>query len=240
MTGTGSGTFAGEWVRLRSLAISAKDAHSLYLETLGETGVVGVLLLVSALAVPLIVGRPLRSRLDVAALAAYGAFLIHAAFEWDWELPAVTLTALALAVAVLATGADGDGVISLGLRARLIGCVAFLCAAGFVGVSALGHTYVTRAERLAASGDSLGADAEARRAATVLPWASEPLLVRGDLRLQGGDANDARAFYLHALKRDRRNWQIWLRLSVASQSRAAADARRRAFALDPGVARGFP
>jgi hypothetical protein len=74
----------------------------------------------------------------------------------------------------------------------------------------------------------------------VLPWASEPLLVRGDLRLHGGDAGDARGFYLRALKRDHANWQIWLRLGVASSSRAAADARRRAFELDPGVARGSP
>ena len=133
-----------------------------------------------------------------------------------------------------------EAVVSLGAGARLVAGVAFLCAAAFVGVSALGHTYVTRAEHLAASGDALGADAEARRAATVLPWASEPLLVRGDLRLHGGDANSARTFYLRALKRDHANWQIWLRLSVASSSRAAVDARRRAFELDPGVARGFP
>ena len=106
MVGSGSGSFAGEWVRLRSVAVSAKDAHSLYLETLGETGIVGLLLLVAALALPLVAARRRRSSFDVAALAAYGAFLIHAAFEWDWELPAVTLAALALAVAVLARGAD--------------------------------------------------------------------------------------------------------------------------------------
>jgi hypothetical protein len=240
LTGSGSGTFAGEWLRLRSVAIAAKDAHSLYLETLGETGIVGLFLLVGALAVPLVVGRHRRSSLDVAGLAAYGAFLIHAAFEWDWQMPAVTLVALALAVAVLATDGDGAAPVSLGVHARVAGVLAFLCAAGFVAVSALGHTYVTSAERLAASGDSLGADAAARRAATVLPWASEPLLVRGDLRLHVGDARAARTFYLRALKRDRQNWQIWLRLSVASSSRAAADAQRRAVELDPGVARGFP
>jgi hypothetical protein len=240
LAGSGGGSFAVEWVRLRSVAVSTKDAHSLYLETLGETGIVGVLLLVGALAVPLVVARHRRSSLDVAALAGYGAFLIHAAFEWDWEMPAVTLTGLALAAALLATDADHEASVSLGAGSRAIAALACLCAAGFVAVSALGHTYVTRAERLAASGDVLAADAEARRAATVLPWASEPLLVRGDLRLHGGDAGDARAFYLRALKRDHANWQIWLRLGVASSSRAAADARRRAFELDPGVARGSP
>ena len=241
LAGSGGGSFAGEWVRLRSVAVSTKDAHSLYLETLGETGIVGLLLLVGALAVPLVVARHRRSSLDVAALAGYGAFLIHAAFEWDWEMPAVTLTGARARGRACSRQVPTTRRASRSVPARARSPhFACLCAAGFVAVSALGHTYVTRAERLAASGDVLAADAEARRAATVLPWASEPLLVRGDLRLHGGDAGDARAFYLGALKRDHANWEIWLRLGVASSSRAAADARRRAFELDPGVARGFP
>jgi hypothetical protein len=240
VAGSGSGTFAGEWLRLRTIAVSAKDAHSLYLEKLGESGIVGLSLLVGALAIPLVVGRRRRSSLEVAALAAYGAFLIHAGFEWDWELPAVTLVGLALAGALLATGFDGDAVVTLGAGSRLVGVLACLCAVAFVGVSALGHTYVTSAERLAAGGDLLAADASARRAATVLPWASEPLLVRGDLRLRGGNAGAARTFYARALKRDDRNWQIWLRLSAASSGRAAAAARRRGFELDPGSAHDFP
>jgi O-antigen ligase len=240
VAGSGSGTFAGEWLRLRSVAVSAKDAHNLYLETLGEVGIVGLSLLVGALAIPLIVGRNRRSPLEVAALAAYGAFLIHAGFEWDWELPAVTLAGLALAGAVLATEDGEQTVVSLGLRGRVVGILVCLSAAAFVGVSAMGHTYVTSAERLAVSGDPLGADAKARRAATVLPWASEPLLVRGDLRLRGGNAAEARAFYARALERDDSNWQIWLRLSIASSGRGAVEARRRAFELDPGSAHGFP
>jgi len=100
--------------------------------------------------------------------------------------------------------------------------------------------YVRSAERLTEGGDTAGADLNARRAASLLPWASEPLIVRGDLRLGEGDRDGARAFYRRALQRDEWNWQIWIRLSSASAGRPALEARRRALELDPGIARGLP
>jgi len=88
----------------------ALNAHSLYLETLGEVGIAGSVLLGAALAPPLVAGaRARRDPLALAALAAYAAWLVHAALDWDWELPAVTLAALACAGAVLvAARSDED------------------------------------------------------------------------------------------------------------------------------------
>ena len=63
------------------------DAHSLYLETLAELGLVGLALLVLALAPPLVAGF---RGVEAAATGGYVAFLIHAGLDWDWELPAVT------------------------------------------------------------------------------------------------------------------------------------------------------
>ncbi len=82
------------------------DAHSLYLETLSELGLVGLLLLAAFVLVPF--RRLVRSRGAPGAPAAAGAavaFLAHAGVDWDWELPAVVVAGLACLAAVLL--ADG-------------------------------------------------------------------------------------------------------------------------------------
>jgi hypothetical protein len=103
--GLGSGGFAVEWRKERDRVDAAGDAHSLYLETAAELGLVGLVLLlgfmggVAAAAVALY-------RLDAAAAvgpaAALAAWALHAGLDWDWEMPAVTLPALILAAALVA------------------------------------------------------------------------------------------------------------------------------------------
>jgi hypothetical protein len=98
--GSGAGTFDNYWLRSRPTSF-ARDAHSIYLETLAELGPVGLALLLATLAIPLLA---LRRRLDpVTATAAggYVAFLVHAGVDWDWELPAVTLAGLFCGAALL-------------------------------------------------------------------------------------------------------------------------------------------
>jgi hypothetical protein len=65
--GTGSGTFATEWNRLRSLSFHVRNAHSLVFETLGELGLVGLGLLALAFGAILAgLARRLRGRAHVA------------------------------------------------------------------------------------------------------------------------------------------------------------------------------
>jgi len=102
--GGGAGTFADYWSRYGSATLQggALDAHNLYLETLAELGVVGLLLVGSMLALPLAAALLVRAQpLVSAAAGAYAAFLAHAAVDWDWEMPAVTLAAVACAVVIL-------------------------------------------------------------------------------------------------------------------------------------------
>ena len=86
----------------------ALDAHSLYIETLAELGLVGAALLlgfivaVAAGTVRAIRAAP-RDPVVIAAAAVLGAFAAHAAIDWDWEMPAVSLIPLILAGAVLRT-----------------------------------------------------------------------------------------------------------------------------------------
>jgi O-antigen ligase len=100
LTGEGSGGFRTAWLREREFRESVRDAHSLYLETAAELGLVGLLalgLLVAGCALAAV-------RAGAAAagsVAALAAFALHAGIDWDWELPALTLVALALAASLM-------------------------------------------------------------------------------------------------------------------------------------------
>ena len=92
--GSGAGTFERYWLLYRPVGSFARDAHSLYLETLAELGPVGLVLLLAALGLPLLVLRGRRDPLLATAAAGYVAYLVHTGVDWDWELPAVTLSGL--------------------------------------------------------------------------------------------------------------------------------------------------
>ncbi|HEY7934132.1 MAG TPA: O-antigen ligase family protein [Solirubrobacteraceae bacterium] len=111
LRGTGAGTFQQFYPRYRTETGYVTDAHSLYLQSLSELGVVGGVLIV------LIVGgilgglaRRIRgpNRAIYAALFAISlAWAIHQAFDWDWQMPAVTLPIFALGGLALARPLDG-------------------------------------------------------------------------------------------------------------------------------------
>lgn len=98
--GLGAGGFGPEWIRERTIDDVVRDAHSLYLETLAELGVVGLLLLAVLLGAIFSAARaayradPALAAGPAAALVAFG---LHAGIDWDWELPALTLVAVSLA-----------------------------------------------------------------------------------------------------------------------------------------------
>jgi O-Antigen ligase len=106
VNGVGSGSFTAEWRQRRGGDQVALDAHSLYVETLAELGVVGALLLLAfvttvVVAVVRAVRATPRNPTVTAAAAVLGAFAVHLALDWDWEMPAVSLVPLILAAAVL-------------------------------------------------------------------------------------------------------------------------------------------
>jgi hypothetical protein len=104
--GTGTGGFRVEWLRERSEDDTSRDAHSLYLETLAELGLLGFAALLAFLA-GLVLSARRALEADAASVvglvAVVATYLLHAALDWDWEMPAVTLIALAAAATVVAT-----------------------------------------------------------------------------------------------------------------------------------------
>jgi O-antigen ligase len=109
IAGLGSGGFQTEWLSNEDRVDASGDAHSLYLESAAELGIVGLAFLVLFLGG---VGAALVRlyRRDPAAAAGVAAGLatwaFHAGLDWDWEMPAVTLPALLLAAGGIAWSED--------------------------------------------------------------------------------------------------------------------------------------
>jgi hypothetical protein len=239
LAGSGAGTFDVYWARNRPNTSYVHDAHSLYLETLGELGVVGFLLLLGTLLVPLVAAVRVRRRpLVAAAAAAYAAFAFHAGVDWDWELPAVTLLGLLAGAAVLAAArgaAETPGPALGGAVPALRGAVAAALAVllAFSVVSFVGNDAVHRAGVAAAAGRWEAVDAPARRATRWTPWDSEAWRLRGEAALSRGAVAAAQAALREGLARDETNWRLWSRLA---QVTAGADRNRalaRAHELNP-------
>jgi O-antigen ligase len=108
LRGTGTRGFATLWLQKRTITEPVSDAHSLYLETLVELGLVGAVLLAAFLGgAGVAAARVYRSgrrgrTLATGWIAAGAVFLVHAGLDWDWEMPAVALIFLALTGAALA------------------------------------------------------------------------------------------------------------------------------------------
>jgi len=94
LTGSGVHGFAADWLERRDIDEAVQDAHSLYIETLTELGLPGLVLLLcflGATALALVrAGEP-------GWAAASAVWALHAAVDWDWEMPALTLVFLLLA-----------------------------------------------------------------------------------------------------------------------------------------------
>jgi hypothetical protein len=110
VAGVGSGGFQSEWLRERTFREPVRDAHSLYVETPAELGLVGLALLLALLASVAVAARRAAAAFP-GPVAALAAFALHAGVDWDWELPALTLVALVLAglVLVAATSPAASG-----------------------------------------------------------------------------------------------------------------------------------
>jgi hypothetical protein len=105
LIGLGASGFAVRWLHDRPFAEGAHDAHSLYVETAAELGLVGLALLACLIVGTVLAARDahrLASGLAAGPIAGLVAWAAHAAVDWDWEMPAATLPALLLAGVLLA------------------------------------------------------------------------------------------------------------------------------------------
>jgi hypothetical protein len=237
--GSGAGSFEQWWLRHRARVLNVKDAHSLFVETAGELGVVGLGLLLLAVAFPVVAAVGARSQPYVpVAFGGFVAFVAHAAVDWDWEMPAVTVCGLAFAACILACARDGGGLRELGRRGRAAAASVLLVASAFAFVSMTGNRALGQADRAADRADPAAAAKYARRAARWAPWSSEPVRLEADAALESGAVAEARRLYAKAIAKDPQNWELWLGLALASDGQGRQTALAHAAelnSLDPGI-----
>jgi hypothetical protein len=143
-TGGGAGTFGLTWLRYgRAEELGgALDDHNVYLETLAELGPSGLILLLAALAAPL-VGAPraiAASRVGAAVTAGYVAYATDAFVEWDWELPAVTASGILLGGTLLVLGTRHASTRPLTPRVRTAATAVAILFALLALLGLLSHT----------------------------------------------------------------------------------------------------
>ena len=244
--GTGAGTFELWWARNGNYPQIARDTHSLYLQTLGELGLVGILLLGGFVVLVLATGVRLILRADAwdrpqlaAASAGVVAFLVSAALDWVWQLPVLPVVVMLLAAGLVGAGVPAAAVerrpIDLGLRV----CLAVLCVAAIVAISIpLSSTSLIReSQSQARAGDLVEALKSAQSASSVEPESSLPRLQQALILEQAGEYPAAVAQAGAAAEREGLNWKNWLILSrvqaEAGDAKAAVSSYRKAKSLNP-------
>jgi hypothetical protein len=245
--GRGAGTYRFSWDQLRSIPNPVHDAHSLYLEAFAELGVIGGLLVLAMVGVLLWTGfsawrgaTGARRELHAALLAAMLAFAIAAAIDWFWEIAALGsvffLAGGALAAARCQQLGGARGVRDSAAEQRRFGlAVAGLAAAWITALALIGPLLVDRAidqsQAAAAAGDVAGAEAHARDARSIEPWAASPYVQLGLIGEYKRDYATAEQRLTEAIEREDRNWLLYylrgrIRHEAGDQQGAAADLRQ--------------
>jgi hypothetical protein len=233
LLGGGAGSYDRFYLQHRTTTQNVNDAHNLYLETLAELGAIGLALLVVALAVPLVAAvRHRRHRLVPFAVAAYVAYLVHAAVDWDWELAGVTLAAVLCGLACVVAGRDEDGPrLSTPLRAVCLAAALGLSALTIVGL--LGNTALESSQAAADNGNWTAAERHARTAIRWMPWSAAGWQSLAEAQLALHDRAGARRSVHRAIAKDPNDWVLWLDLVGASRGSEQTAAVERAYRLNP-------
>ncbi len=252
--GTGSGTFEFWWDRTEGGEEAVHDAHSLYLQTLGELGIIGFLVLAGFVLTVLVGGALAAVRAGPATRAALAAatagclaFAVAAAADWTWQIPVLPLTFFCLA-AVLVAAAGGGGQEAEGepreerapglpLWLRLGLPLGALVAIVAIAIPFAQTDLVRQSEAAVREGNLDKALEDARSARNVEPGAASPRLQEALVLELGGDLDRAVAAARSASRRESTNWRPWLVISRLEAKRGDADAAlaayRRARSLYP-------
>ncbi len=253
--GIGSGTFRFYWERHTTHAEYILNAHSLWFETLAETGAVGAALLIGFFALVGVGGavRALRTPGDHGALIATAtagvlSFCAAASFDWVWQIGVVPMVALLLGAVTLLPDRLPRSAVQAGARRRWTARARpAALRAGLAGASILAavliliplaSTVALRSSQAAAAGGHLArALADANTAQAIEPSAASPYLQRALVYEQADDIPAASRQIAAAIRHEPDNYTLWMTASriatEADQPGRALRDYRRAHALYP-------
>lgn len=265
--GSGAGTFQLVWLPRASFPSYVQNAHSLYVETLTELGVVGLVLLVAFLllclgcAIAYVARARYPSRVYAAALAAaLITFCVSAAYDWVWQVPVLPAAFMLLVGGVLAPRelAARDGATDeerpasarrtnrrppLPLRAGVV-LTALACLVAIAYPLAT-TSAIRKSEAAASTGNTSVALADARTAVRLEPGSASAQLQLALVFELRGDLPQALSAARQATVDEPQNWATWTVLSRLQaedgHAGAAVAAYRRARSLNPtsSLFRGF-
>jgi hypothetical protein len=233
LNGGGAGSFEHHYQQERRYAKVSRYPHNLAVKVLGETGLVG-LALILAFVVAVVKGlwpaRRLRARQRViatAAVAMLAYFVAHGMFDWLEAYP--VLTGPALGFPLLALGAVHQGrapaLVQAGRWRTPVSAGLALLAALSLLAPWLALRYQHRATGEWRSNPGV-AFRDLDRAAALNPLSPEPETLRGVIGLTTGDLVSARRGFRRALDREE-EWLPHFGLGViatATRDRQTADA----------------
>jgi hypothetical protein len=215
LNGGGAGSWESWWLQYNTLGgFFSQYAHSLYLESLAELGIVGLLLIGGAIVVA-VVGA-VRSALslrsaEIAAAAAAGiAFFAAAAYDWVWQLAGIAIVGVGLLG--LALGAHPS--IRAGEWGRFSAVrplLALLAVAALIPqvVVLAAVIHIRNSKAAVDSGNGARAKSEALAAKAVEPWDAatwlQLALVERNLRQYEAASSAIRS----AIRRSPRDYNIW-------------------------------
>ena len=242
LAGIGAGTWEFWWSRNATITSAVIDAHSLYMQTLAEVGLIGFLLLLGFVGLTVIGGavraltepEPARTLL-AAATAAIVVFWVHASVEWLWQIAVMPIAMLLLVAVVAGHRSPTRRRASLPVRGLIVATaiVAFVPIA--IGLSTT--LQVRESQAAVREGRLVDAMNAARRADAMQGTSASAITQEALVLEQAGALRPALDAAIRATGAEPTNWRTWLvrsRLEARlGQTEPALSHFRKARRLNP-------
>jgi O-antigen ligase len=258
--GWGAGSFPVVHLLYRQDMLPVQQPHSLPLQFLAETGIVGGVLGLGALLILVLAGvRSVRQRregrerlLAAGLLAAIVAYLVHCCYDWDWNIPGLSLPTFLFLGVLAAPVAGGERLPRLRAHAghepgrpprpaSLALATLWLCAFALsvlvpqIASDGASAALIQASGRTPASLEQ--AQASAAQATQLDPLSDQGLLVESSIAARRHELRRAVVDLRQAVTRNPSDGAAWRLLAtveyLAGNLGAAAQADQEALDLDP-------
>jgi tetratricopeptide (TPR) repeat protein len=233
LNGGGAGSWQAYWLQHNTLdGFYSQFAHSLYLEALGELGIIGLLLLGGAVlcaAIGAIRSAVTLRSAEIAAAAAGGiAFFAAAAYDWVWQLAGIAVVGVGMLGVAL-------GALPSTRAERWERFGAFRPVIAILAVAAIipqlvvlaASIHLDNSRSAVRAGNGARARSQALAAKAVEPWAASPYTQLALVEQRLGNLDSARAWLAGALSRSPRDWTLWYTAAKIDAQRGKILAAKR-------------